>query len=134
MITHYRNRAFKQLGISFSLLLFTLIFCVGLHAAGFPKALVAVSAVITITFAFVFYVQGNIALAEAKGHDGSVVAAIIIVACLCLGGLFFAMPLILLFGLNDKTKVRRHSRTREHEPARRNPPAKLPPLRNDNPD
>ena len=128
MITRLRNRAFKRLGISFSLLVLALVF-IGLSGVGFPEALVAVGAIISVTFAFVFYVQGNIVLAEAKGYDGSVVAAIIIVACLCLGGLFFAMPLILLFGLKDKNKVRRRSRPSEPEPARRNPPAKLPPLR-----
>src|SRR5712671_6799919 len=129
MITRHRNRAIKRLSLSFSLLIL-----LGLLAAarslGVPDALVAVGAIILGTFAIVFYVQGNIALAEAKGYDSSVVAAIIIVASLCLGGLFFAMPLIIFFGLKDKTRARRHSSTSEPEAVRRNPPAKLPPLRN----
>ena len=129
MITRHRNRAIKRLGLSFSLLIL-LVVLVGTRALGLPAALIAVGAVLLGTFAVVFYVQGNIALAEAKGYDGSVVAAIIIVACLCLGGLFFAMPLIIFFGLKDKTRVRRYPRRVEPEPLRRNPPAKLPPVQN----
>ncbi len=131
MITRHRNRALKQLGISFALLVLTILL-IGTRTLGVPAALVAVGAILLGTFALVFYVQGNIALAQAKGHDGSVVAAIIIVASLCLGGLFFAMPLIILFGLKDRTRTRRHSRSPEPELVRRNPPAKLPPLRNGN--
>ena len=106
VITRLRNKAFRRLGLSFSLLILTLVI-VSLRRAGLPEALVAVAAIISITFAVVLYVQGNIALAEAKGHHSSAVAAIIIVASLCLGGLFFAMPLILLFGFEDRNKVRR---------------------------
>src|SRR5688572_14098652 len=110
MIPRLRNKAFKQLGVSFSLLILGLIL-VALRGAGLPDVIVAIGAIISITFAFIFYVQGNIALTQAKGYDGSIVAAIIIVACLCVGGLFFAMPLILFFGLKDKNKVKRYSRT-----------------------
>lgn len=131
MITGHRNRALKHLGISLALVVLTILL-VGTRPLGVPAALVAVGAILLGTFALVFYVQGNIALAQAKGYDGSVVAAIIIVASLCLGGLFFAMPLIILFGLRDRTRARSHPRSREPEPVRRNPPAKLPPLRNGN--
>jgi hypothetical protein len=131
MITGHRNRALKHLGNSFALIVLAVVL-VGTRTLGVPAALVAVGAILLGTFALVFYVQGNIALAQAKGHDGSVVAAIIIVASLCLGGLFFAMPLIILFGLKDKTRARRHPRSREPELVRRNPPAKLPPPRNGN--
>ena len=132
MITRHRNRAIKHLSLSFSLLILLVVLLAGARALGLPDALTAVGGILLGTFAIVFYVQGNIALAEAKGYDGSVVAAIIIVATLCLGGLFFAMPLIIFFGLKDKTKSRRYSRAPEPESVRRNPPAKLPPLRNGN--
>ena len=131
MITRHRDRAIKRLGLSF-LFLILIVFLVGMRDFGLPKVLIAVGSVTLGTFALVFYVQGNIALAEARGYDGSVVAAIIIVASLCLGGLFFAMPLIIFFGLNDKAKRKRHPHRTESEPTRRNPPAKLPPLRNEN--
>jgi hypothetical protein len=130
MIPDYRNKAIKLLGLSFALLLLMFV-VIGLRAAGLPAALVAVGVVILATFSVVFYVQGNIALAKAKGYDGSVVAAIIIVASLCLGGLFFAMPLIILFGMKDKNKARRHPHSSERRPPRQFSPAKLPPLRND---
>ena len=128
MITQHRNRAIKRLGISFLFLILG-IFLLGMRTSGFSRELIAVGVILLITFAFVFYVQGNIALAEARGYDGSVVAAIIIVASLCLGGLFFAMPLIIFFGLKDKTKRRRRSYTTEPEAVHQNPPAILPPRR-----
>ena len=118
MIARQRNKALKQLTISFGLVVLTVLLA-GARTLGVPAALVAVGAILLGTFALVFYVQGNIALAQAKGYDGSVVAAIIIVAALCLGGLFFAMPLIILFGLKDRTRPREHRRSREPEPVRR---------------
>lgn len=130
MITRLRNKALKRLGISFSLLVLALV-CVGLRGVGVPAALAAVAAIVSVTFAFVFYIQGNVALAEAKGYDGAVVGAIIIVASLCLGGLFFAMPLILFFGLTDKNRRERRYHSDVPESAKQNPLAKLPPLKND---
>ncbi|EEF62536.1 hypothetical protein [Pedosphaera parvula] len=129
MITRYRNNAIKLFGISVSLLILILLL-VNMRAFGLPDALAAVGGILLGTFAVVFYVQANIALAKAKGHDSSSVAAIIIVASLCLAGLFFAMPLILIFGFQDKTKARKRSKDTTPEPIHRNPPAKLPPLRN----
>jgi hypothetical protein len=108
MIARQRNKALKQLSISFGLVVLTVLMA-GARTLGVPAVLVAVCVILLGTFALVFYVQGNIALAQAKGYDGSVVAAIIIVAALCLGGLFFAMPLITLFGLKDRTRRREHS-------------------------
>lgn len=132
MITRLRNKALERLGVSFLLLVFAVVL-LSLKRRGVPDAILAVGSITSVIFAFVLYVQGNIALAEAKGHDGSVVAAIVIVACLCLGGLFFAMPLIILFGLEDRNKVRSYSHAIEQElaPTKRNPPAKLPPLKHD---
>lgn len=66
MITRQRNKAFKRLGISFSLLILALVI-IGLYDSGLPKAITAVGVTISITFALIFYIQGNIALAEAKG-------------------------------------------------------------------
>ena len=91
-----------------------------------PDALIAVGGVILGTFSVVLHIQGNIALAKAKGYDDSVVAAIIIVAGLCLMGLFYVMPLIIFFGLKDRTKSRRHSKSAHSITARPNPPANLP--------
>lgn len=105
MITHLRNKAIQRLGFSFAS--FVLTIALFLTGTSLPKALVGAAAVPLITFTLIFYIQGNIALAQARGYDGSVVAAVIIFAALCLGWLFFAMPLILLFGLKDKTKRRR---------------------------
>jgi len=130
MITRLRNKAFKRLGLSLSLLILTFVI-LSLRSAGLPEALVAVAAIISVTFSVILYVQGNIALAEAKGHHGSSVAAIIIVASLCLGGLFFAMPLILLFGFEDRNKVRKRSRAVEPESVKRKSTVELPPRKND---
>jgi hypothetical protein len=128
MIPHYRNRALKQLGLSilFLVLLFVLV---GLQPYGIPKVVVAIGCVLLGTFSFYFYGVGSVTLAKAKGYDDTVVLAIIVVGFLCLAGLLYVIPLIILFGLKDRTKPRRYSRASEPEITRRNPPAKLPPLR-----
>ena len=127
MILAHRNNAFKRLGLSFGLLV-CIVLLVGTQALGVPKVLIAVGAVILATFSVVLYIQGNIVLARAKGYDDSAVAAIIIVSGLCLMGLFYAMPLIIFFGLKDRTKSRWHSRGPGAIRARPNPPAEIPPI------
>lgn len=131
MITRHRNKAIKLFAISASLLLLIPVL-VKMRAFGLPDVLAAAGGILLGTAAVIIYVQANMALAKAKGHDTSAVVAIIIVASVCLAGLFFAMPLIVLFGFEDRTKSRRHSSNPTPEPTHRNPPAKLPPLRKDN--
>jgi drug/metabolite transporter (DMT)-like permease len=128
MISHYRNTALKQLGLSilFLVLLFVLA---GLQPYGIPKVVIAIGCVLLGTFSFYFYGVGSVTLAKAKGYDDTVVLAIIVVGFLCLAGLLYVIPLIILFGLKDRTKPKRYSRASEPEITRRNPPAKLPPLR-----
>jgi len=128
VITHLRNRALKQLGISFALLMAT-IFLLVMGVLGVPKLLIAVAGIPAGTFALVFYVKGNIALCEAKGHSGSAVAAIIIVAAICTGALFFAMPLIIYFGLDDRVKRKKRSHRSDGGSERFKPIAELPPRR-----
>lgn len=127
MIPRYRNRALIQLGLSalFLVLMFVMVGLVGY----LPKVVIAVACVLLGTFSFYFYGVGSVTLAKAKGYDDTVVLAIIIVSFLCLSGLLYTIPLIIMFGLKDRTRPRRHSRVREPEITRRNPPAKLPPLR-----
>jgi hypothetical protein len=131
MITRYRNKAIKLFAISASLLILIPVL-VKLRAFGLPDALVAAGGILLGTFAVVIYVQANMAFAKAKGHDSSSIVATIVVTSVCLSWLFFAMPLIVLFGFEDKTKSQRRSSNATPEPTHRNPPAKLPPLRNDN--
>jgi len=130
MIPHYRNTAIKRLALSFLFMVLTVALC-GTRVHGMSGAFVVTLGITLSTFALVFYFQGNLALAKAKGHDGSGVAAIVIVAAVCFGPLILFTPFILLFGFKDRTKHRRHSRETELEPTKRNPPAKLPPLRDD---
>src|SRR6266481_9550287 len=128
MIPRYRNRALKELGLSilFLVLLFVLV---GLRAYGIATGAVAIGCVLFGTFSCDYYANGSVTLAKAKGYDDTVVLAIIVVGFLCLAGLLYVIPLIILFGLKDRTKPRRYSRANEPEITRRNPPAKLPPLR-----
>ena len=129
MIPHYRNRALKQLGLSFSFLVLMFIL-VGLRAdIPVPNVIIAIGCILLGTFSFYYYGVGSVTLAKAKGYDDTVVLAIIIVSFLCLSGLLYTIPLIIFFGLKDRTKPRRRVRVREPEITRRNPPAKLPPLR-----
>jgi hypothetical protein len=128
MITKYRNKALQHLGISFVLFILIPVFIV-LRSEGLPKIIFAVAVAVLVPFMLIFYVQGNIALAKAKGYDSSVVAAVIIVAAFCCGYLFIGMPLIILFALKDKTYTRKRSDSEEKGPARMNPIAELPPRR-----
>src|SRR5690349_20641085 len=96
MITHYRNRALKQLGLSI-LFLVMLFVLVDLQPNGIPKVVVAIGCVLLGTFSFYFYGVGSVTLAKAKGYDDTVVLAIIVVGFLCLAGLLYVIPLIILF-------------------------------------
>jgi len=129
MIPHYRNRALKQLGLSFLFLVLMFVLAALRADIPVPKVIVAISCIVLGTFSFYLYGVGSVTLAKAKGYDDTVVLAITIVSFLCLSGLLYTIPLIILFGLKDRTKRRRHSRPREPEIRRRNSPAILPPLR-----
>mgnify|MGYP003414690268 FL=1 len=127
MITHFRNRAIKRFGLSF-VFFFLFPFAIATINLGVPQIIGVIAAVILGTFFFVFYIQANIALAEAKGYDSAIVPGMIILACICFGWIFFVIP-VALIGLKDKTKTRRRLQSEESEPTKRNPLAKLPPLR-----
>ena len=127
MITRYKKRAFRDLGISF--VFFILLILLGGFRPVIPKFIFAVVTALVLPFMLIFYVQGNIALAKARGYEGAVVFPIILVGTCCCGAFFFAMPLIIYFGLEDKTGAKKRYGFDESEPPRRNPPAVLPPRR-----
>jgi hypothetical protein len=97
-----RNRAIKLLSVGL-LLIVALIVLIVLRKHGIPDGVVAVGAVALGISGSILYIQGCIALAEAKGHSGASVAAIIIVSYLCFAPLMLFIPLILIFGLKDRT-------------------------------
>jgi hypothetical protein len=105
MIKRYRNRAIKKLSVGLSLILMLTVLVL-FRRHGIPAGIIAVGAVILGAGGSIFYIQGCIALAEAKGHSGSTVAAIIIVSYFCFAPLLLLIPLIVLFGLRDQTKDR----------------------------
>jgi drug/metabolite transporter (DMT)-like permease len=86
-----------------------LVVLVVLRKHGIPDGVVAVGAVLLGAVGSIFYIQGCIALAEAKGYTGAVVASVII-ASYCFLPLLFVIPLVLFFGLKDKTKDGTHRR------------------------
>ncbi len=77
---------------------------------GIPDGVIAVLAVISGAVGSIFYVQGCVALAEAKGYTGAAVAGMIVIAYFCFLPLFFIIPLVLILGLKDKTQDRFHRR------------------------
>jgi hypothetical protein len=103
MITRKRNRAIKLLSLGF-LLILLLIVLILLRKHGIPDGVIAVGCVLFGALGSIFYIQGCIALAEAKGHSGAVVAAVIIVSYCCFAPLLFLIPVVVLFGLKDQTK------------------------------
>jgi len=61
-----------------------------------------------------FGIWGCIDLAKAKGHGSEIVAFIMVAGC-CLCPIFYvAMPLIILFALDDRLPSRRRHRHRRH--------------------
>ena len=108
MILHYRNRAVKQIGLGI-LLIALLVVLVLLRHHGVPDGVIAIGALVLGIFGSLFYIQGCIALAEAKGHTGASVAAMIIVCYFCFFPLLPFIPLILLFGMNDRTQTQMSS-------------------------
>ena len=96
----------------------TVLVC--LRKRGIPDGVLAVSAIVLGIGAAVFFLQGCIALAEARGHNGAIVAAMVLLIYLCGGlgawlapalgfafwGLLLLLPLLVLAGFKDKFKKR----------------------------
>jgi len=102
MRQRYKNRAIKliSLGILLNVAFIVLII---LRKHGIPDGVVAVGAVVLGAVGSILYVQGCVALAEAKGYTGAEVVAIIIISYCCFLPLMIFIPLVLLFGIRDKT-------------------------------
>jgi hypothetical protein len=105
MRPQHQSRAIKLLSLGFSLIV-ALVVLVVLRKHGIPDGVVAVGAVTLGIVGSILYIQGCIALAEAKGYPGASVAAIIIVSYCCFAPLMLFIPLVLIFGLKDKTQSR----------------------------
>jgi hypothetical protein len=105
MRLRYRNRAIKLLSLGI-VMIAALIILIMLRKHGIPDGVVAVGAVALGIGGSIFYIQGCIALAEAKGYAGASVAAIIIVSYFCFMPLLLFIPFIVLFGFKDKTGSR----------------------------
>lgn len=101
----YRNRAIKLIGLGITMIV-ALVFLVVLGRHHIPDGVIAVLGVLLGIGGSIFYIQGCIALAEARGYTGASVAAIIIVSYLCFAPLLLFIPLILLFGFKDQTRDR----------------------------
>ena len=101
MRLNYRNRAIKHLSLGM-LLIIALVVLVILRKHGIPDGVVAIGAVALGIGGTIFYIQGCIALAEAKGYSGASVAAIIFVSYLCFAPLMLFIP--LLYCLVSKIK------------------------------
>jgi hypothetical protein len=107
----YRNRAIKFLSLGI-LMIASLVTLILLRKHGIPDGVVAVGAVALGIGGTIFYIQGCVALAEAKGYSGASVAVIIIGTYLfsfifyLLLPLILFIPLVILFGFKDKTRER----------------------------
>lgn len=105
MRTSYRNKAIKLLSLGFTLIVALIILLVfGRHHI--PGGVVALIGLILGVGGTIFYIQGCVALAEAKGYSGAAVPVMIIVFYFCFLPLLPFIPLVLLFGFKDKCKRR----------------------------
>ena len=101
----YRNRAIKLLSLGFVLIVALIALVIfGKHHV--PDGVIAVVAVLFGIGGSIFYIQGCIALAEAKGYTGGSVPAMIIVSYFCFLPLLFFIPVIILFGFKDRYRDR----------------------------
>jgi hypothetical protein len=119
MKVKFRNRAILLIGLAI-LMFATLAGVVALRKHGIPDGLIAVCAVCLGIGGAILYLQGCIALAEARGHNGPAVASIVILIYACGAGgaylspvlgagfltLLLIVPLIVLIGTTDKFKRR----------------------------
>jgi len=104
MIAKYRNRAIARTAIGFGCFVLGIS---ALAAAGRPANNFGIACFTLSGIAgMIFYIWGCIDLAKAKGYGSAQVAAIIIVGGLCCNLLIIFAPLIILFGLEDKTSAR----------------------------
>jgi len=105
MRLRYRNRAIKLISLGFVLIVALIALVVfGKHHV--PDGVIAVVAVLFGIGGSIFYIQGCIALAEAKGYTGGSVPAMIIVSYFCFLPLLLFIPLIILFGFKDRYQNR----------------------------
>jgi len=105
MRIEFRNRATKL--ISFGLLLIAaLAVLVVFGKDRIPDVVVVVGAVLLGTFGSICYIQGCIALAEAKGYFESSVPVMITLSFFFFLPLLFFIPLFLLYGLKDRDRGR----------------------------
>src|SRR5258708_4153035 len=105
MITKYRKRAIN--GIVGGLMMFALLaLLIILRNFGIPDVIVVLGAILLATSGVILYLRGCLALAEAKGHSGGVVAAAIIISGLCVPGIILFLPIVLALALEDRTRHR----------------------------
>jgi hypothetical protein len=98
-----RGRAMLRILLGF-FLLGLIVILITLRQFGLPDVLVTIGSILLATFGILFYFQGCLALARAKGYDDTMVLGGIIFGALCTPGFMFILPLILAFFLKDKTR------------------------------
>ena len=108
-----RNRGWLKLGVGF-LIFIAFSIVVFIDRRSFQNHHVSQNVQLLLLLLYVlmlvFGIWGSIDLASAKGHGSEVVAAIVVLGFCCAPSLILGLPLIILFGLEDKTRSRRRRR------------------------
>jgi hypothetical protein len=101
----YRNRAIKLLSLGLVLIASLIVLLIfGTHHIS--DGVIALVGLMLGAGGSIFYIQGCIALAEAKGYTGASVPVMIIVSYFCLLPVLPFIPVIILFGFKDKYRDR----------------------------
>jgi drug/metabolite transporter (DMT)-like permease len=109
MISKYRNRAAVKLAIAVGIgVVAALLVIKGRGPRG--NDLYLCGGVLLMLAAMALYAWGTSDLATAKGYTHGTVPALLIVGYFCAPIIMPLMPLIVLFGLKDKTVSRRERR------------------------
>jgi hypothetical protein len=105
MITKYRNKALLRLALGFGLLIFGVVIA-GVTSHTSAGQLGGCLGVISALIGYMIYVYGCADLLKSKGYDSNMMPAFIIPALCCSAAFIFLAPVIILFGLEDRTTRR----------------------------
>lgn len=105
MIQRYKKRAIKHI-VTGILIIASIGFLLLFKKIGLPDAVGGACGVIMLIIGGVFYIRGCLSLCKAKGYSGASVLPILVFSFFCCLPFILFIPVIIYFGLTDKTGTR----------------------------
>jgi hypothetical protein len=106
MIQHYKKQAIKRMVTGL-----LVIACIGLlllfKKLGMPEnALTDTCGVTLLIVGGIYYIWGCLSLCKARGYSGASILPILILSFICCMPFILFIPVVIYFGLTDKTGTR----------------------------